>query len=127
MKIFSSPSQKRGELGEQIVCMYLKKHGFRIIERNFTRRWGEIDIIAERDGILHFIEVKSVTREIQEYRPEDQVHAGKQKKLARTIETYLAIHEIGGWQFDVACVLLNMEKRTARVRLVSDIILAARN
>ncbi len=52
-------SRTLGNIAEEKACKYIQEHGFQIIERNFTLRGGEIDIIAIKDGILHFIEVKS--------------------------------------------------------------------
>ena len=127
MKKFTSVTQKKGEIGESIACKYLIKNDFEILERNYTRKWGEIDIIAKKQGIIHFIEVKSVTREnFNEklgIRPEDQMHMQKQKRLARTIELYINGRVIGDWQFDIACVYMNMVQRKARVTLLKDVIL----
>ncbi|MEK7607778.1 MAG: YraN family protein [Patescibacteria group bacterium] len=127
MKNFSSETQKKGEIGESIACTYLMRNGFEVLDRNYTRKWGEVDIIALKQGILHFIEVKSVTRENFDknlnIRPEDQMHAWKQRKLARTIELYINERATGKWQFDVACVYMNMTQRKARVVLLEDIIL----
>ena len=47
-----------GILGEDKACAFLKKQGFKILKRNFHSKFGEIDIIATKDEILHFIEVK---------------------------------------------------------------------
>ena len=47
-----------GILGEDKACEFLKKQKFEILKRNFRSKFGEIDIIAKKDGILHFIEVK---------------------------------------------------------------------
>jgi putative endonuclease len=56
----SSKDYKTGQIGEEIVTNYLKSRGFLIILKNFKiERIGEIDIIALKDGILHFVEVKS--------------------------------------------------------------------
>lgn len=123
MKTFTSLTQTVGQTGEDIACNYLIRHGYTIFERNFTRKWGEIDIVAAKEGTLCFIEVKSVTRESQSYRPEDMVHPWKQRKIMRTIETYIADRQIGKWRFDIACVFLNMETRRAKVRVLEDIIL----
>ncbi|ELI0034280.1 YraN family protein, partial [Campylobacter coli] len=46
-----------GILGEDKACDFLKKQKFEILKRNFRSKFGEIDIIAKKDGILHFIEV----------------------------------------------------------------------
>ncbi|EAK0706386.1 YraN family protein, partial [Campylobacter coli] len=47
-----------GILGEDKACEFLKKQKFEILKRNFRSKFGEIDVIAKKDGILHFIEVK---------------------------------------------------------------------
>ena len=135
MKKFTSKSQKIGKIGEDVACKYLMRHGFMILERNFTRKCGEIDIVASKSGKIHFVEVKSVScggdntdfecisRETDGYRPEDQVHVFKQGRLIRTVKIYLAIHDIDDWQFDVLSVFLNHDIKKARVFVVSDVIL----
>ncbi len=129
MKTFTSPSQKIGKIGEDVGCTYLVSKGYRVIERNFTRKWGEIDIIAEKDGVVHFVEVKSVTEDAygdpgsEKMRPEDQLHAVKQKCLIRTIESYMDKHPVSRWQVDLLCVFLNMRHRSARVKVLPDVIL----
>ncbi len=52
-------SRAKGNIAEDKACLYLEENGFGIIERNFYSRFGEIDIIAFKDEVLHFIEVKS--------------------------------------------------------------------
>jgi putative endonuclease len=52
-------SRAKGNLAEDKACKFLEKNGFLIIERNFYSRFGEIDVIASKDEVLHFIEVKS--------------------------------------------------------------------
>jgi putative endonuclease len=123
MKIFTSENQKKGEIGETVVCNYLLKGGFEILQRNYTKKWGEIDIMAWKGGAVHFIEVKSVTRENFTMTPEDQMSAWKQHKLARMIELYVNENAIGDWQVDLACVHLDMERRVARIKFWQDIIL----
>ena len=52
-------SRAKGNAAEDIACRFLLDNGFAIIERNFYSRFGEIDIIALKDNVLHFVEVKS--------------------------------------------------------------------
>jgi putative endonuclease len=52
-------SRAKGNIAEEKACTYLVEMGFEIIERNFYARFGEIDIIASKDEVLHFVEVKS--------------------------------------------------------------------
>lgn len=54
-----SKSYDMGRLGETVTVRYLEKHGYKILDRNFRIRGGEIDIIAEKDGIIAFVEVKA--------------------------------------------------------------------
>jgi len=70
--IFTSKSQKTGLIGEEIACKFLMKHGFKIIERNYTKKWGEIDIIAFKNSKYRLIEVKSMSA---------AVHNNREKKL----------------------------------------------
>jgi putative endonuclease len=125
--------QKIGKIGEDIACKFLAKRGFTVLERNYWKKWGEIDIITEKDDALHFVEVKTVShfphkRENDNYRPEDNLHPWKLKRLSRTIQTYLLekdknISEEDQWQFDVIIVFLNQESKKAKVRFLENIIL----
>ena len=134
MKNFTSNSQKVGELGEEIACKFLVNHGFSVLERNYTKKWGEIDIVAQKGGKRYFIEVKSkqvddnfdLNGQVDtENRPEDNMHPQKMKRLRRIVETYLISKRVGyeDWQFDLLVVYMNMEKRTAKVKVVDNIIL----
>lgn len=134
-KVFTSKTQKTGEIGENIAVKFLMKQGFVIQDRNYTKKWGEIDIIAEKDVKLHFIEVKSVSKPnlnmvthetLDQYHPEDNMHPWKLKRLSRTIQTYLLSNKIPDdreWQVDLIVIFLDITSKKARIKLVSDIIL----
>ncbi|MBX4181397.1 YraN family protein, partial [Candidatus Parcubacteria bacterium] len=53
--------RKLGDIGENIACDFLKNRGYTIVERNYLRKWGEIDIVARKGEVIHFVEVKSVS------------------------------------------------------------------
>src|SRR6059058_4124398 len=73
----------RGEVGEKLAARYLRKHGYKILYRNFRgRTGGEIDIICRNGDVLVFIEVKTRTRE-DFGRPLDAVDRDKRKRIAR--------------------------------------------
>jgi putative endonuclease len=122
-----------GDLGESASCEYLRRHGFSILERNYLRKWGEIDIIARKDGIIHFIEVKSVSRKTSlwgvthgtGYRPEENVHPQKLKRLARALQTYILEQKLDDapWQLDVMTALIDTEARQARVEMLENIVI----
>jgi len=131
MKNFTSNTQKIGELGEGLACNYLVELGFIILERNYTRKWGEIDIIAQKGEILYFVEVKSKSVSNLDFvfdqtnRPEDNMHPWKLKRLSRTIQTYLIHKRIGNtpWQLDLLIVYLDLEQRKARIKKIENVIL----
>jgi len=127
-----------GKLGEDVACEFLEGRGYRIRERNYLKRWGEIDIVGERSGELFFFEVKTVSDKIPEverkkisrenydtYKPEYNVGPEKIKRLSRVIGTYLAEKNMSDrpWSFAVLSVLLNIKDRVARVKFLKDIVL----
>ncbi len=133
-KVFTSKKQKIGETGENIATKFLVKHKFSVLDRNYTKKWGEIDIVAKKDSKLYFVEVKSVSRETLdkvchetgEYKPEDNMHPWKMKRLSRTIQTYLLDKKIVNdmeWQVDLLVVYLDLKNKKAKVKVVSDVIL----
>ena len=78
-----------GKLGENFAADYLLANGYRIIERNFTCKTGEIDIIAYKDGAVSMVEVKT-RRNYNFGRACLAVNGKKQEKLRRTAEYYMS-------------------------------------
>jgi len=86
-------SRKIGNFGENIACYYLKNKGYKILDKNYSRKLiqgpqkGEIDMIAQKDDNIHFIEVKTLTENYREpfsvISPEDKVNFQKQKQLIK--------------------------------------------
>lgn len=100
--------QNEGRIGEDLACNYLLKKGYRIIERNFHSRIGEIDIIAQKGKNLIFVEVKA--RSSMKYgEPETAVTKYKLRSIIRTAEYYKLLNpqtpEI--MQIDVLAIKLN--------------------
>jgi putative endonuclease len=125
-------NRRIGDIGESIACRYLKQRGYSIVERNYLKPWGEIDIVAKKHNLLSFIEVKSVTREPlghvsrESIRPEENMHPAKLKRLHRAVQTYLLDHRIpedSAWQIDLACVFLDISAKQAKVEVFENVIL----
>jgi putative endonuclease len=100
-----------GNRGEDLAAAFLKKQGYKILERNYLTPLGEIDIIARHRGILVFIEVKTRTGNRFGAAPE-AVHAGKQAKLRKLADYYLKQKSLGetAVRFDVVGILWEGEK-----------------
>jgi putative endonuclease len=100
-----------GELGERIAARWLEKSGWKILARRYRNGRRDIDVVAERDGLVAFIEVKARTG--QEFGdPVEAVHRRKQRELTKSAQTWIDRHGRSGetYRFDVMGVLLR-EKR----------------
>jgi len=123
------PTEKQivGRVGENFACEYLKKLGYKIIDRNYLKKWGEIDIVAKKGNNIHFLEVKTVTRVTNSYyRPEDNVHSWKLQRLGRVIQSYLLDKDISDnieWQFDVVTVYLDADKGLVKIEIIDNLVL----
>jgi putative endonuclease len=84
-------TRNRGQLAEQVAVDQLVAHGYRIVERNFLCKLGEIDIIARHNGDLVFVEVRSGKR-TPTFDPIFSVDRKKQEKIIRTAQIYLDKH-----------------------------------
>lgn len=125
-----TPKQVTGETGENIACRYLMRAGFVIKGRNYRKSWGEIDIVAEKNGKIYFVEVKTVSHpklvgKQDGFRPEENIHPWKLKRLYRAIQTYLADYNVSDetqWQLDAAIVYLDFVTHKASVDYIENII-----
>ncbi len=93
-----------GAAGEKAAIAYLRKNGFMIRDKNWRAGRYEIDIIAEKWGVIHFVEVKS--RAAGGWcRPEDAINRDKFRAVSRAAAAYLGINAIRGeHQFDLIAV-----------------------
>jgi len=130
-KMTKTKRRSLGDLGENLACKFLMKHGYKIVERNYLKKWGEIDIIASKKNRLHFVEVKTVSRNLNvsretndTYNPEENIHPWKLQRLSRTIQSYLLENDWeGDWQLDAITVLVDSEHKKARVSIIENVIL----
>jgi putative endonuclease len=99
-----------GKQGEQMACDWLMAKGFEIVHRNWRHSHYEIDIIAKKNAMLHFIEVK-----IRNYtkfgQPEDSVTRRKFKHLQRAVDEYLYQHPGNPWiQYGILAITMFRNK-----------------
>ena len=99
----SRRNQKIGAWGESVATGYLKEQGYNILARNHRTPYGEIDIVAEKEGFISFIEVKTRTSNSLGP-PEISVTKRKQEHMLLAAEYYAQEKEIDHWQIDVIAV-----------------------
>ncbi len=111
-------------LGEDLATEYLQKKGYRIIERNFRQRYGEIDIIAIKDEVLVFIEVK--TRKSERFgTPLEAITPWKLRELTSTAQFYTMLHPKlpKSLRIDAISVILNNDNKISTIEHVENISL----
>jgi putative endonuclease len=103
---------------EESACRHLERQGFTVEERNYRVPGGEIDIVARRDGLLVFVEVRS--REDGSFgAPEETVGARKRLRIAAAARRYLSAAPPGSWEearFDVIAIEGSGGRRNAALR-----------
>jgi putative endonuclease len=98
-------NQEKGSSGERSAYRYLRQHGYKIVARNYRKRFGEVDLIGWDGDTLAFIEVKSRTN-LAHGRPEEAVHRGKQRQICRVAREYRSrnhLHDIN-YRFDIVTI-----------------------
>lgn len=111
-----------GKLGEALAAVYFTEKGYRILHQNWQHQKLEVDIIAEKDRILHFIEVKTKRTNNFGY-PEDQVSKQKLRNLIEAAEEYLFTDP--KWKkirFDILAITLQTDGE-AEYFLIEDVYL----
>jgi len=130
-------SKEIGILGEKIAEKYLKRKGYKILEKNYSPNFisgpqrGEIDIIAKKEDTIIFVEVKALrfvlpwpesSRRLAQdkpFNPEDKVDFLKQRKIIKTAESWLIKNKIfleSKWQIDILAIGIDLNKRRAKIR-----------
>ncbi len=103
----SKPTQPFGRYGEQLVADYLEESGYAIVTTNWRCSLGEIDIVAKKENILVFVEVRS--RHAENTEPSfESINKRKQSKLAALAHEYVDIHNLHDvmWRIDVIGVAI---------------------
>lgn len=114
----SEKEKTLGVWGEEQAARYLRRRGWRIAARNFTVRQGEVDLIAEKGGVLAFVEVK-LRRDDAFAEAREFVTAAKQRRILTAASLYLAAYESEAQpRFDVIEVYAPAGEKTLFPRIV---------
>jgi putative endonuclease len=114
--------RETGQMGEELACKALKQKGYRILERNYRCRYGEIDVVARKGDYLVFVEVRSKTGTAFGS-PEESVTAQKKQRLAASIMSYLESHgnPPDSWRMDFVAVDLDAAgTRALRIEIIEN-------
>jgi len=115
--------KKLGQFGERIAEDFLKRKGYKILDRNFFVRsafgpkTGEIDIVAKKDDAISFVEVKTVLA--SSVSPEQKVNFQKQRKLIKMAQIWLMKNKIPlnkKWQIDIIAIKIDLNIKKAKIR-----------
>ena len=130
MIFFKKNKPSIGELGEKIAAKYLKKKGYKILEKNFTntqgRRLGEIDIIARKNKEIVFVEVKSKeTKENQNVLPEEKINKSKLHKLEKISAVYIKNNDLwkSSYRFDGISVWISANRKDYKIKHMQNIFI----
>ncbi len=123
-------SKKIGARGEDIATKFLKERGYKIIDRNFKnykgRQIGEIDIIAEKNKEIIFVEVK--TRDLEKYGktlPEENITRSKLHKLSKIASSYIKINNLWNYpyHFDAISIWLDNDSKIFKIKHIENIFI----
>jgi putative endonuclease len=122
-KDMMSKRQDVGARGEKLAVDHLKRRGYKIIQRNFRCREGEIDIIAQKGECLVFVEVRT-KKNIAFGTPEESVTLSKREKLISLANAYLQAYDKPplSWRIDVVAVELTPENRVSRLNHIENAV-----
>ena len=117
-----------GSFAEGLAEKFLEDRGYKILDRNYRKPWGEVDIIAEkpafakdsagREGIIIFVEVKASDSPAPKgFEPEKRVNDDKIKRIKRAAQTYIQQNNLDdrSWQMDIIAIELNKDKSAAKI------------
>lgn len=123
-----------GATGERLALKFLLSRSFLLLERNYRKQWGEIDLIVKKAEIVHFVEVKTVSYETSAdmrinvsrgtSNPEQNVHSAKLERLSRAIETWVSERKYqGDYQLDVVTVRMVSREKKAVIDFIEHVSL----
>jgi len=115
----SLSAKELGFLAENIAARYLESKGYEVIDKNYRKPWGEIDIIAFKDDICFFVEVKANSREfIGGFNPEVRVDYRKLDKITKTATLYMQDQNRADfdWQVDIVSVTFDETAKKAKIK-----------
>lgn len=115
----TDPRRELGQRGEQLAAEHLQRLGYRIVERNYRTRWGELDLVAANEDTLVFCEVKTRQARTRRPTPLESVHTLKRSRVRRMAASWLAQRRdrpyLAELRFDAIGVIFDASGRLASI------------
>lgn len=108
-----------GFFGQQLAIEFLEKRGYILLDENYLKPWGEIDVICSKNNVIVFVEVKTNKKEMPGFEPESRVNRDKLARMIRAARTYLLYRKYSDsqeWRIDVMSVTVIKERGVAKIR-----------
>lgn len=113
-------TNKTGVWGEIFTARYLRDNGYKILSSNYVCRFGELDIVASRDGITCFVEVKT-RNDNTDIRPMEAVDEGKRQRVEMAAKSFLKMAKISSdIRFDVCEVYLDDNSKLSGINYIKN-------
>ena len=115
-------TQKIGRWGEDLAARFLVGKGYKILARNWRTRYGEVDIVAELNNVIHFVEVKTRTG-LKTGEPEEAINYFKMRRLLLAGQGFLLMNKTpeARCQLDSLAVILDLSQKSAKMRFKENI------
>ena len=118
-------NKELGFLGENIAGKFLESSGYIILDRNYSKSFGEIDLIAQKDDCVSFVEVKTNQSTVSKiFSPELRVDRKKIAHISKVANIYLESKGwlgIKEWQIDIVSVIISTDDKKAQVKHLKNI------
>lgn len=123
----SNNKKEKGFLGEEYAVSYLLSKEFTVLERNLSELYGEVDVVAIKEGTLHFVEVKSsfIEKNNESWSLTERVNKKKINKINKVVCSYLERKgkESSPWCIDIIAVYLSAEGDFVDLEMMENVVL----
>ena len=124
---YKKNTKSKGLLGEKVAVSYLLKNNFKILEKNLREKNAEVDIVALKEGVFHFVEVKSdfCAGKEKGWFPEERIDINKIKRINKVACFYLERkgRQDYSWCIDVISVLFSPEGELLEIKMMENVVL----
>jgi putative endonuclease len=116
---FGQDDKLLGRDGESLAASFLRSHGYKILQRNYRCRLGEVDLIVEKAGTITFVEVKT-RRSVEAVSPRELVTLPKQRHISKVAQHYLAVQRLPDVNANFGVLCIDFSKPSPRFEWIEN-------